>query len=126
MNLKYEEGTSSISSHFSQMQSIINQLSSMEVVLDDELQALLLLSSLPDNYCVRLVESLNDISSSEKLSMNEVKNSLLNEELMRMALGSLALESDVLVTKNVGSNSKGNNNCSESGRKSRREIQCYY
>lgn len=89
MNLKYEEGTSSISSHFSQMQSILNQLSSMEVVLNDELQALLLLSSLPDN-CVRLVESLNYISSSEKLSLNEVKSSLLNEELMRMALGSFS------------------------------------
>lgn len=124
INLKYDEGTS-ISSHLSEVQSIMNQLSSMKIVLDDELQALLLLSSLPDDW-VRLVESLSNNDSSEKLSIDKVKSSLLNEELMRMALGSLAIESDFLKTKIQGRSRKDNSDCGEPARKNRRENQCYY
>lgn len=112
INLRYEEGTS-MGSHLSEMQGIMNRLSSMQIVLEDELQALLVLSSLPDNR-VKLVESLNNNSGSEKLSVDMVKSSLLNEEAMRMALGSLAIESDVLITNNRGRN------------RQRRDIQCYY
>lgn len=49
VNLKYKEGTS-IAEHLNEMQSIVNQLSSMKMALDDELQALLLLSSLPESW----------------------------------------------------------------------------
>ena len=47
VNLKFNEGTC-ITEHLSEMKTIINQLSTMKMVLDDELQALLLLSSLPE------------------------------------------------------------------------------
>ncbi|KAL6211098.1 hypothetical protein ACLB2K_016326 [Fragaria x ananassa] len=47
VNLKYK-GETSINEHLNEMQSIVNQLSSMNMALDDELQALILLSSLPD------------------------------------------------------------------------------
>ena len=48
VNLKLKPGKS-VSEHLSDFQDIINKLTVMKIVLDDELQALFLLSSLPDN-----------------------------------------------------------------------------
>ena len=47
MNLKLKDGNF-IVKHLSDFQSLVNQLATMKMVLDDEFQALLLLSSLPD------------------------------------------------------------------------------
>lgn len=48
VNLKYKEGRSLIE-HISEFQGLVDQLTTIKIILDDELQALLLLSSLPDN-----------------------------------------------------------------------------
>ena len=46
-NLKYKDGNNIIE-HISSFQSIVNKLVSMKMNIDDEMQASLLLSSLPD------------------------------------------------------------------------------
>ena len=48
MNLKYKDKRS-IAEHLSDFQDLINQLNTMKIMLDDELQALLLLSYLLDS-----------------------------------------------------------------------------
>ena len=48
MNLKLREGKS-IAEHLSKFQDLVNQMVTMKLVIDDELQTLLLLSSLPDS-----------------------------------------------------------------------------
>ena len=48
INLKYKEGRST-TEHTSEFQGLVDQLTIMKIILDDELQALLLLSSLSDN-----------------------------------------------------------------------------
>ena len=48
VNLKYKERCS-IGEHLSEFQSLVNQLAIVKMTLDDELQALLLLSSFPDS-----------------------------------------------------------------------------
>jgi gag-polypeptide of LTR copia-type len=48
VNLKFREGTN-VAEHLNEFQSLINQLSAMKMTLEDELQALLLLGSLPDS-----------------------------------------------------------------------------
>ena len=48
MNLKLKEGKS-IVKHLSEFQDLVNQMVTMKLVIDDELQTLLLLSSLPDS-----------------------------------------------------------------------------
>ena len=48
VNLKLKGGKS-VSQHLNDFQDIINKLTTMKIVLDDELQALFLLSSLPDS-----------------------------------------------------------------------------
>lgn len=81
VNLKFKEN-GSVAEHLNEMQSIINQLATMKMVLDDELQALLLLSSLPDSW-ETLVVSLSNSATDGKLTMSQVTSSLLNEELRR-------------------------------------------
>ena len=48
VNLKLQSVTS-VAEHTSEFQSLVNQLSAVELQLGDEEQALLLLSSLPDS-----------------------------------------------------------------------------
>ena len=48
VNLKYVDG-GSIAEHLNEVQSIMNLLFAVKMVMDDELQALLLPSSLPDS-----------------------------------------------------------------------------
>ena len=55
--------------------------------LEDELQALLLLSSLPKSWDILFV-SLSNSAPDGKLTMDGVKASLLNEETKRKEIGS--------------------------------------
>lgn len=65
---------------------MVNQLDSVGLKFDDELQALLLLSSLPDNW-ETLVVSLSNSAPDGKLSMSIVKDALFNEEARRKEMG---------------------------------------
>ena len=58
MNLKIKEGKS-IARHFSEFQDLVNQMVTMKLVIDDELQVLLLLSSLPDSWETLIVSLSN-------------------------------------------------------------------
>ena len=83
----------------------MNQLVTMKLVLEDELQALLILSSLPESW-ETLVVSLSNSAPSGQLTLSQVKDSMFNEETKRKDLGSSS--SQTLVTKNRGrSKSKG-------------------
>ena len=81
VNLKYKDG-SSMAEHLSSFQNMVNQLTTMEIILDDELLALLLLSSLLDSWKT-LVVSLSNSDPKGKFTFDMVKYSLLNEEIRR-------------------------------------------
>ena len=49
VNLKLKEGKS-IAKHLSESQDLVNQIVTMKLVIDDELQVLLLMNSLPDSW----------------------------------------------------------------------------
>jgi hypothetical protein len=67
-------------------QSIVNQLTTMKMNLDEELQALMLLSSLPDSW-ETLVVSLSNFTHDGKMNMEQVTNNMFNEETRRQAAG---------------------------------------
>ncbi|KAF7138424.1 hypothetical protein RHSIM_Rhsim07G0110100 [Rhododendron simsii] len=69
------------------MNSIVNQLASMKIVFDDELQALMLLSSLPKTW-ETLVVTVSNLAPDGVVSMSQVTSSLLNEETRRKSTGS--------------------------------------
>ena len=128
VNMKYQEGAS-VNEHLSKFQDCVNRLATMKLALDDELQALILLSSLPDSW-ETLVVTLSNSAPSGVLSLSTVKDSMLNEELRRRELG-MTGESSALVTENRGrSKSKSHDDDprdrSRGRSKSRKWVICYY
>ena len=125
VNLKYRDGRS-IAEHLSYFQYLVNQFSTMKLVPDDELQALLLLSSLSDSW-ETLVVSLSNSALNGKLSLVQVKDSMFNEETERKDLG--IDNSQALVTENRGKSKsrwRSRKSKDRSRSQSRRRFTCYH
>ena len=65
--------------HTSSFQGIVNKLVAVKINIDDGMQASLLLSSLPDSW-ETLVITVSNFTPNGILTMESVKDSLLNEE----------------------------------------------
>ena len=85
VNLKLKEGRS-VAKHLSKFQELVNQMVTINLIIDDELQGLLLLSSLHDRY-ETLVVSLNNSAPNCVLQLAMVKDRLFNEETRRKYMG---------------------------------------
>jgi transposase InsO family protein len=124
-HLKLKEGRS-IAEHLSEFQDLVNQLTRMNLAVDDELQALLLLSSLPDSW-ETLVVSLSNSAPNGVLQLAMVKDSLFNEETRRKDMGKD--DAQALVTENrgrsKGRNSKGRGK-SRSQSQTKGKVKCFY
>ncbi|KAK8695954.1 hypothetical protein V6N13_001096 [Hibiscus sabdariffa] len=68
--------------HLNNFKGLVNQISKMEMKIDDELQASLLLSSLPESWDT-LVVTLSNSAPYGKLTTDTVSDSLMNEEARR-------------------------------------------
>ncbi|CAO2841500.1 unnamed protein product [Amaranthus hypochondriacus] len=86
VKLEFHDGNSMVV-HLNDFQGLINKLSAVKMSLNDELQALLLLSSLPESWDT-LFESLSNSAPDGKLTMESVKASLLSEETRRKEMDS--------------------------------------
>lgn len=124
MNLKLSEGRS-VTQHLNDFEGLISELATSGMSLDDEMQACLLLGSLPDSWDT-LVVSLSNSAPDGVVSMSMVKNRLLNEELRRKDGASTS--SQALVTENRSrSKSRGRGHDKFRDRsKSREKRQCYH
>jgi len=76
VNLKYKDGEDA-SVHINEFQGFLNQLSLMNLELADEMEALILLSSLPDSW-ETLVVSLSNSTPNGKITLKKVKDNILN------------------------------------------------
>ncbi|KAE8707707.1 hypothetical protein F3Y22_tig00110377pilonHSYRG00170 [Hibiscus syriacus] len=85
VKLEYKDGQSMIE-HLNNFKGLINQLKKTEMKIDDELQALILLSSLPESWDT-LVVTLSNSALERKLTMDTVSDSLLGDEARRMERG---------------------------------------
>ncbi|GFZ00919.1 hypothetical protein Acr_14g0005540 [Actinidia rufa] len=104
VNLKLQRETT-VAEHTSEFQSLVNQLTSVDLQFDDEMQALLLLSSLPESW-ETLVVSLSNSTPNGKLTTSMVMDALFNEEARRREMGSTdQSESQALVSE--GSRERG-------------------
>lgn len=119
VNLKYRE-TQSVFEHLSDFQRLVRQLTNMKMVLEDELQALLLLSSLPYKCS----------------NIGHGKDNMFSEE-SRMKEQRMMSESDALVTEYHGISihkkfhyyrkSRGKFKDNFTGISwTRKDIECYY
>ena len=129
MNLKYKYGNSVVE-HLGNFQGLLNELSTMKLELDDEVQTLLLLSSLPDNW-ETLVVSLSNSTSNGVITVNMVKDNMFNEETRRKELGISSNTESLVIERWRRSKSKKpssdyNRDKSKGKSKSRKEIKCFY
>ncbi|CAA0834704.1 Unknown protein [Striga hermonthica] len=131
VNMKLKSGTS-VAEHTSEFQSLVNQLSCVEMPLGDKMQSLLLLSYLPDSG-ETLVVTLKNSASNGKLSMSVFKDALYNDEARRKDMGTN--QTHALVVENRGRpqgkqqrSGRGNSRGRSKGRQSddRRSHVCYH
>ena len=78
-HLKMAE-SGSIATHLNEFNTIVNQLSSVEINFDDEVRALILLASLPNSWEPMRAAVSNSVGSA-KLKFNDVRDRILAEEV---------------------------------------------
>jgi hypothetical protein len=89
--------------HLNEMQALlflmwhINQISAMKIDFEDEVQALLFMSSMPGSWNTHVV-SISNSALDGKLTLEMVKNIILNEEAKNKGKGE-ASSSDAYVAK---------------------------
>ena len=129
MNLKYKDGNS-VAKHLSNFQGLLNEFSTMKLELDDEVHALLLLSSLPDNWKT-LVVSMSNSAPNGVITVNMVKDSMFNKEARRKELGISSNTKTLIIERRRRSKSRKpssdyNRDKLRGKSKSRKEIKCFY
>lgn len=128
VRLRYAEGAN-MTEHLNAYQGLINQSINMKIALDDEVVALLLLSSLPDSWDT-LVVSISNSAPDGALTLQMVKDCLLNEESRRKEQEHSS-ETKAMVAENDRGRSKNRNSQrarDKSKRKSkpRKDFKCHY
>ena len=131
-NLKMVENAS-VAQHLNEFNTITNQLSSVEIDFDDEICALIVLASLPNNWeAMRMVVS--NSTGKEKLKYNDIRNLILAEEIRRRDAGESSGFGSVLNLKtrgrdnernsNRGRSKSRNSNWNRSKSRSSQQVQC--
>ena len=104
-NLKMADNAS-VAQHLNEFNTITNQLSSIEIDFDDEIYALIVLTSLPNSWeAMRMAE--------EKLKYNDIRDLILAEEIHLRDAGET---SGFGSTLNLETRGKGNDRNSNRGR----------
>ncbi|KAL2236674.1 UNVERIFIED_CONTAM: Retrovirus-related Pol polyprotein from transposon TNT 1-94 [Sesamum indicum] len=80
------EERKSVADHLNDFNQLTTQLASVDIVFDDEVKALILLSSLPDS-CDVVVTSVSTSSGKEKMKFDNIRDMMLNEETRRKQTG---------------------------------------
>ena len=84
-NLKMVE-SATVAAHLNEFNTITTQLSSVEIEFDDEVKALILLSSLPESWDA-VVTAVSASCGKEKLKLDSVRDLVLSEEIRRKQTG---------------------------------------
>jgi len=80
-NLKMTEG-GSVTEHINEFNVILTQLSSVSITFDDEVKALILLSSLPESWSAT-VTAVSSSSRDSKLKLDDIRDLILSEDIRR-------------------------------------------
>ncbi|GJS65089.1 putative RNA-directed DNA polymerase [Tanacetum coccineum] len=85
VNMKMNEGASVVD-HVNEFNSILSRLMSVDIKFDDEVQALLLLSSLPESWS-GTVTAVSGSTGSTKLKFDNIRDLILGEDIRRKTSG---------------------------------------
>ena len=75
-----------IDDHINEFNMIISQLSSVEINFEDEIKALILMSSLPESWDI-VVATISSSRGSDKLKFGEIRYVVLNESIRKLETG---------------------------------------
>ena len=84
-NLKMGEGIS-VTDHINEFNTILSQLESVQIKFDDEVKALILLSSLPDSWAA-IVTAVSSSARDNKLKLSDIRDLILSEDVRRRDSG---------------------------------------
>ncbi|GKV40824.1 hypothetical protein SLEP1_g48425 [Rubroshorea leprosula] len=124
VNLKYKEGKN-VSEHLNNFQEILNELVTVKLAIDDEVQALILLSSLLDSW-ETLVVTLSNSTRDGEMTLQLVKDSILSEESRRKEQGIMSSESKALGKSRGRSKSKSRVTCYTCGKQGHYQKDCWH
>ena len=111
----------SIATHVNNLNSILSRLVSVDIKFDDEVQGLLLLSSLPDSWSQTVTAVC---SSSTKITFDGIRDLILGEDSRRRSSGGSS--GDMLVTERKGrGKERGSGSRKRSQSKTRKDIECW-
>ena len=113
VNTRMMESTS-VTEHINKLNSILARLASVSIKFDDEVQALLLLSSLPDSWS-GTVTAVTSSAGSDGFTFEKIRDLVLGEDVRRRS--SVESSSESLNTVRDGRNSR------DSGSRNRRRSQ---
>ncbi|GJV43320.1 putative RNA-directed DNA polymerase [Tanacetum coccineum] len=85
VNTKMKEGAS-VADHVNEFNSILSRLMSVDIKFDDEVQALLLLSSLPKSSS-GTITTVSGSTGSTKLKFDNIRDLILGEDIRRKTSG---------------------------------------
>ena len=83
-NLTLKEG-GSVTDHINQYTEILGQLAAVDIDFSDKIQAVALLSSLPESWS-SLIISVSTSMAKTEMSLDDVKDILLGEEICLQAV----------------------------------------
>jgi len=123
VNTRMREG-SSVTEHINKLNSILARLVSVDIKFEDEVQALLLLSSLPDSWS-GTVTAISSSSGTSEFTFEGIRDLILSEDVRRKS--SSGSSSELL---NVGRGRKNNRNSGSRNRKrsqsrARNDVTCW-
>ncbi|KAE8686265.1 hypothetical protein F3Y22_tig00111070pilonHSYRG00067 [Hibiscus syriacus] len=127
-NLRMAEGAS-VAQHLNELKTITTQLSSVEIEFNNEVRALILLSSLPDSWNAT-VTAVSSSSRNNKLKFDDVRDLVLSEEIRHRESGE-ASTSSALHMESRGRTSERNSNRGRSkskrgkSRMGKKDFTCY-
>ena len=110
-NLKMAENAL-VAQHLNEFNTIINQLSSVEIDFNDEIRALIILASLLNKWGAMRMAVSNSIGK-EKLKYNDMRDLILAEEIRRRDAGETSRSGSAL---NLETRGRGNDRNSNQGR----------
>ena len=84
-NLQMSED-GSVVDHINEFNMIVSQLSSVEINFEDEIKALILVSSLPESWDT-IVAAISSSRGSDKLKFDEIRDVVLSESIRKWKIG---------------------------------------
>ena len=88
-----------VADHVNDFNGIISQLSSVEINFDDEIMALILLSSLPENWSA-IVTVVSSSSGNQMMKLADIRGLIVTEDIPRKDLEGPS--SSILITERRG------------------------